>query len=92
MKSKPGALLECLNVFANRGINLLKIESRPIRQRVRGFAYLFYLDFEGDARKEAHKEALRELRKITTFYRFLGSYPIGAPRDPRYRERSHRTK
>jgi prephenate dehydratase len=88
MKSKPGALLDCLNVFAKRGINLFKIESRPVRQKARGFAYLFYLDFEGDARKEIHKEALREIQKITTFYRFLGSYATGTPRDPKYRPRT----
>lgn len=88
MTSKPGALLACLNVFAKRGINLFKIESRPVRKKARGFAYLFYLDFEGDARKEIHKEALRELQKLTTFYRFLGSYPVGRPSDPQYRTRA----
>lgn len=90
MKSRPGALLECLNVFAKRGINLFKIESRPVRESARGFAYLFYLDFEGDAREEIHKEALRELQKFTTFYRLLGSYPIGVQRDPQYRARVRR--
>lgn len=87
MKSIPGALYKCLHVFAKRGINLYKIESRPVHRRARGFAYLFYLDFEGDARKGAPRDALRELQTITTFYRSLGSYPAGPPRDPEYRER-----
>jgi prephenate dehydratase len=87
IKNIPGALAECLNVFARRGINLYKIESRPIHRPAAGFAYLFYLDFAGDARKEMQKEALRELQKITTFYRFLGSYAVGSPRDPKYRAR-----
>lgn len=88
MKSMPGALYKCLYVFARRGINLYKIESRPVHRRARGFAYLFYLDFEGDARKGAPRDALRELKTMTTFYRFLGSYPVGTPRDPVYRERA----
>lgn len=92
MRSMPGALLACLNVFAERGINLYKIESRPVRRNTRGFAYLFYLDFEGDARNKAQKKALRELTKITAFYRFLGSYPLSLPRDPKYRPRSRRAK
>jgi len=87
MKSVPGALLTCLNVFARRGINLYKIESRPIPRRARGFAYLFYLDFDGDARSREQKEALRELQTITTFYRFLGSYLPGLTCDPAYRPR-----
>jgi len=87
MKSRPGALLECLNAFAKRGINLRKIESRPIHRRAHRFAYLFYLDFDGDIRSVAQKEAIKELQTLTTFYRFLGSYPIGIPRNPAYRPR-----
>ena len=84
-KNIPGALYKCLSVFALRDINLYKIESRPIHGR--GFQYLFYLDFEGDARDTVQRNAINHLREITTFYRFLGSYLIDSPRDPRHRGR-----
>jgi prephenate dehydratase len=85
MKHIPGALYKCLSVFALRDINLYKIESRPVLGK--GFQYLFYLDFGGDARHEAQKNAINHLQEITTFYRFLGSYAIDAPRDPKYGKR-----
>jgi prephenate dehydratase len=81
-KDIPGALYKCLSVFALRDINLYKIESRPVHGR--GFQYLFYLDFEGDAREEVQRNAINHLQEITTLYRFLGSYPVGMPRDPKY--------
>jgi prephenate dehydratase len=80
MKNIPGALYKCLSVFALRDINLYKIESRPVHGK--GFQYLFYLDFEGDARNAVQKNAINHLQEITSFYRFLGSYAMDAPRDP----------
>ena len=84
-KNIPGVLYKCLSVFALRDINLYKIESRPVHGR--GFQYLFYLDFAGDARGEMQKNAIGHLQEITTFYRFLGSYAIDTPRDPAHGER-----
>ena len=84
-KDIPGALFKCMSVFALRDINLYKIESRPVHGR--GFQYLFYLDFAGDARSEAQRNAINHLQEITTFYRFLGSYPVDKPRDPAYHKR-----
>jgi len=86
-KNMPGALYKCMSVFALRDINLHKIESRPVLHG-RGFQYLFYLDFDGDVRREAQRNAIDHLREITTFYRFLGSYPADKPRDPACRRRS----
>jgi len=68
----PGALFWCLGAFASRGINLLKLESRPIRQRP--WEYFFYLDVEGHAQDEACSEALQELRAKTVFIKILGSF------------------
>jgi prephenate dehydratase len=84
-KNIPGALYKCLSVFALRDIDLYKIESRPVHGK--GFTYLFYLDFAGDARAEAQANAINHLQEITTFYRLLGSYPVDSPRDPLYRKR-----
>ncbi len=81
----PGALFKCLSVFSLRDINLLKIESRPYGSK--GFNYLFYLDFEGSMKNASHKNALRHLQEITSFYRFLGSYPKGRKVRPVYKKR-----
>jgi prephenate dehydratase len=89
MKNIPGSLYKCLSVFALREVNLYKIESRPVHGK--GFQYLFYLDFAGDARKAAQKNAINHLREITDFYRFLGSYRSDKPRDPACKKRSGRT-
>lgn len=69
----PGALHRCLRGFADQGINLVKIESRP--QGGRPWRYLMYLDFEAGAEERGAKAALEELSAHTSFVRLLGSYP-----------------
>lgn len=69
----PGALVGALSPFAFRGINLLRLESRPVPGTP--FEYRFYLDAEGDASKEPLAAALSELRAATRAASVLGSYP-----------------
>jgi prephenate dehydratase len=69
---KPGALLAALEPFSRHGVNLQKIESRPIHGRP--FEYQFYLDIESSS-PEAINAALAEVRSSTTFLRTLGLYP-----------------
>ena len=83
----PGALSKCLNIFALCDINLFKIESRPVRGT--RFNYLFYLDFNGDARNVVVKKALKNLQNLTTFYRNFGSYPVGREVKPACLKRLH---
>lgn len=68
---KPGALLASLSPFAEHGVNLLKIESRPIHGRP--WEYQFYLDVEAD-RAEALEAALQQIRSETSEVRILGRY------------------
>jgi len=68
---KPGALLASLEPFAQHGVNLLKIESRPIHGRP--WEYRFYLDVES-AEPEEMEKALREVREATSELRELGRY------------------
>jgi prephenate dehydratase len=76
---RPGALLEILAQFALRGINLTRIESRPMKARLG--EYQFFLDCEGHVAEAPVGDALAELRRRCTWVRFLGSYPrTGAPR------------
>ena len=73
MKSIPGALFKSLSVFALRDIDLLKIESRPLRGRP--WDYIFYLDFAGNMEEERCQNAIRHLQEITSMLKVLGSYP-----------------
>lgn len=72
-KHIPGALFKSLSVFFLRDLNLLKIESRPLRGKP--FQYIFYLDFEGTMEQQAGQNALRHLEEIAEFIKVLGSYP-----------------
>ncbi len=78
MKSIPGALFKSLSVFALRDIDLLKIESRPLRGRP--WDYIFYLDFAGNMNEERCQNAIRHLEEITTQLKVLGSYPAATPK------------
>lgn len=70
---QPGSLHACLGVLAANNINLLKLESRPSRQRI--WEYVFYLDFEGHRDDPPVRAALADLAMHTTFCKVLGSFP-----------------
>ena len=69
---QSGSLHEILTIFAVQGLNLLKIESRPIPGR--GFEYLFFLDFTGDLAAPGMDGVLHELSQLATEVRILGNY------------------
>ena len=75
----PGGLLELLEQFATRGINLTRIESRPTGDALG--RYCFSIDCEGHIGEARVGEALMGLHRTCTQVRFLGSYPRadGAP-------------
>ena len=73
---QPGSLHKCLGVLAKHAINLLKLESRPSRQRL--WEYVFYLDFEGHRDDPLIKSALADLAGYTTFCKVLGSFARNA--------------
>lgn len=72
---KPGALFQALEPFTRGELNLLKIESYPLPERI--WEYLFFVDFSGHREDEKVRECLGELEKMTTFIKVLGSYPQG---------------
>jgi chorismate mutase/prephenate dehydratase len=71
----PGALHQALAPFSKAKVNLLRIESHPIRERK--WEYLFFADFEGHADEKKTEKLLREMKTRTTFLKILGSYPRG---------------
>ncbi|MEN9715625.1 MAG: hypothetical protein RJA35_1092 [Actinomycetota bacterium] len=70
---RPGALLEMLEQFAARGVNLTRIESRPIGDRLG--RYRFNIDAEGHIQDQGLGEALSGLYRFSPKVTFLGSYP-----------------
>ena len=68
---RPGALLASLEPFAKHGVNLLKIESRPIHGKP--FEYQFFIDVEAEHHDKLQK-ALQEVRAATSQLRVLGLY------------------
>lgn len=77
LEHKAGALQRALEVFAKRGISLLKIESRPIAGHP--WQYRFYLDLQTSLNERETVRALEELRACTSEVRILGSYPAHNP-------------
>lgn len=69
---RAGGLLELLEQFATRGINMTRLESRPTKHSMGD--YCFSIDFEGHVRDARVAEALMGLRRICADVRFLGSY------------------
>lgn len=74
---RTGVLAEMLTELALRGINLSRIESRPLKGRLG--EYRFYLDFDGHIAERRVGDALAALHRRCQHVRFLGSYPKADP-------------
>src|SRR5207249_6110672 len=70
---KPGALYHCLKPFAERDVNLSKLESRPVGHTP--WKYRFFLDVDAGADDSALAAALEELHAEAAMVQILGSYP-----------------
>ncbi|MEQ8821844.1 MAG: prephenate dehydratase [Sumerlaeia bacterium] len=73
VKNKPGALFHLLKPFADRDINLTKIESRPSKKEA--WEYVFFVDLIGHRTSEPVRDAVAELEAQCLMLRILGSYP-----------------
>lgn len=71
-QNSAGSLNKLLSMFANLGINLTKLESRPIVGS--SFEFMFYFDFECDIKDKAVKNLLAGLDSSTEQFTFLGAY------------------
>lgn len=70
---RPGTLVAILKEFADAGINLTKIESRPSKDALG--IYIFLIDVEGHRLDVTVGEALKRVQAHSTFFKVLGSYP-----------------
>ena len=78
-QDRPGSLLGILQEFAARDVNLTKLESRPTKQGLGD--YCFFIDCEGHVADEVVADALRNVAAKHGEVKFLGSYPVGGPRE-----------
>lgn len=70
---RHGALAHCLGFLDAHGLNLTKLESRPVPRHP--WEYLFYVDFEGAETEEAAARAIASLTAECPYLKVLGSYP-----------------
>ena len=73
--NRPGALFTMLKCFAEQGVSLSRIESRPSRRGM--WDYVFFVDLEGHAEDAPVAAALAALQREAPMVRILGSYPSG---------------
>jgi prephenate dehydratase len=73
-EDKPGALVAALSEFSSRGINLSRIESRPLRSQLG--RYFFFVDADGRLDDAPVADAIAALRGKAESVRVLGSYPL----------------
>lgn len=73
VKNEPGMLYRSLKPLAGQGIDLLKIESRPMRGRI--WDYLFFVDFGGELANPRVRRAMTAMKKNCEWFKVLGSYP-----------------
>ncbi len=69
---QSGSLHEILTIFAVNGLNLVKLESRPVQDR--RWEYMFFVEFTGNLTAPGMDAVLRELSQSTNQFRVLGNY------------------
>ncbi|MEM7502760.1 MAG: prephenate dehydratase [Pseudomonadota bacterium] len=68
-----GVLHALIKPFADKGISMTRIESRPSRRR--NWDYVFFVDVDGHAEEPPLSDALEEIREISSLFRVVGAYP-----------------
>lgn len=78
IKDEPGALHKLITAFADRGIGLTRIESRPSKKKL--WEYVFFADVQGHRDDASVAESIAEIQsKPGGFIKVLGSYPVSKP-------------
>lgn len=79
LPDKPGSLAAVLDLMAKNGVNMRKLESRPLRGQP--WRYVFFADVESDLQAPEHEKLPEKLAQCCTSFRILGSYPTGPQLD-----------
>ena len=79
IQDRVGALYDMLRPFADCGINLTKIESRPSKKKA--WEYIFFVDLEGHVDSKKVRRSIENLKKHCIFLKILGSYPAVNEKD-----------
>ena len=74
VSDSPGALHEILRQFAERGVNLTKIQSRPTPGQ--NWQYLFFIEVQGHATDRQVIGAIEDVRRLSKYFKVLGSYQL----------------
>jgi prephenate dehydratase len=82
LANEPGSLVRALRVLAEGGLNMSKLESRPLRGRA--WQYVFWIDLDADAGEPEVARTLARMRTEASFMRILGTYPQATGREPAY--------
>lgn len=72
-ENRPGSLYRILDIFNLWDINMTRIESRPSKKQLG--EYIFFVDIEGHREEDDVKDALMMVKRKTSFFKLLGSYP-----------------
>lgn len=72
-EDRPGSLYRVLDIFNLWDINMTRIESRPAKNQLG--RYIFFVDIDGHRDDEDLRDALTMVKRKTSFFKFLGSYP-----------------
>lgn len=78
-KHESGTLFRLLEPFANHGVNLTAVQSRPMKGKP--WEYLFFIDLEGHVEDAAVAAALEDASRVAHSHKLLGSYPAAVPAD-----------
>lgn len=73
-ENKPGSLYKVLDIFSLWDINMTRIESRPSKNALG--QYIFFIDIDGHINDQDVFDALTMVKRKTSFYKFIGSYPV----------------
>lgn len=79
LPDKPGSLATVLELLAKNGVNMRKLESRPLKGQP--WRYVFFGDVESDLNNPKHEKLLQSLAENCTTFRILGCYPTGPQLD-----------
>ena len=72
---KPGSLIKALSAFSENNVNMIKIESRPVKTQIG--QYIFFIDTDGNIQNENVKKAWDKIKTVSGMHKLLGSYAKG---------------